>query len=334
MKILLIEDDEPTALALKEALSAYHYTVTIASDGQIGLELAQAFTYDLLLLDVIIPNMDGVTLCRHLRYQGYQSPILLLTALDNSTQRVVGLDAGADDYLVKPFEIEELEARMRALLRRGNSTLPPVIRWGELQFDPSRSEFIYEETPLRLTAKEYRLLELFLLNPRRVYSRSAILDHVWAEQEYPTDNTVTAHIKSLRHKLKAAGATTDFIETLYGLGYRLNPLVENQTPTHQTISTPEKMGEAVDKKEILQQQVIHSVGKLWDKFQDSFTAQVEVLEQASMALSQDKLTPQLQQKDGKVLGIYWKLPTPTWQNFILQTTMLTIKRWLHLRVHW
>ena len=288
------------AWALNKGLSAHHYIVILANDGQTGLELAQAYTYDLLLLDVLVPKMDGITLCRHLRSQGYQSPILLLTALENSSDRVMGLDAGADDYLVKPFDMEELMARIRALLRRGSETLPPVITWGELRFDPGASEFSYGRKLLRLTAKEYSLLELFLLNPRRVFSRSAIIDRLWSDEEYPEEGTVTAHIKSLRKKLKAAGTTADFIETIYGLGYRLKPLREPKKPVHPVSSTRKGVegaggaGGVGEGKELLQQQVIGSVSQLWEKFKSTFTAQVEVLEQASKALSEGRLSIKLQ----------------------------------------
>lgn len=238
MKILLVEDDEPTAWVLKEALSNRHYIVTTATDGQTGLELAQAFTYDLLLLDVLIPKMDGITLCGELRSRGYHNPILLLTALDTSTDRVIGLDAGADDYVVKPFDLEELMARIRALLRRGNSTLESVICWGDLRLDPTASEFRYGGKLLRLTPKEYSLLELFLLSPRRVFSRSAILQRLWLDEEFPGEETVTSHIKSLRQKLKAAGATAKFIETVHGLGYRLQPLPQQKKPVSSVPSPP------------------------------------------------------------------------------------------------
>lgn len=295
MKILLVEDDEPTAWALKEALSTHHYIVTVATDGETGLELAQAYSYDLLLLDVLVPKMDGISICRHLRSEGYQSPILLLTALDTNSDRVMGLDAGADDYVVKPFDIKELTARIRALLRRGSSTLPPVITWGELQFDPGASEFSYEEKPLRLTAKEYFLLELFLLNPRRVFSRSTIINRLWSDEEYPEEGTVTAHIKSLRKKLKAAGAIADFIETMYGLGYRLKPLPDRELLAHQVSSTRKNAEGVEEGKELLQQQVIGSVSQLWEKFKGTFITQVEVIEQATQALTKGRLTVELQQ---------------------------------------
>ena len=305
MKILVVEDDELTAWALKEVLSKHRYTVTLATDGQIGLELAQAYTYDLLLLDVLVPKMDGISICRHLRSKGYQNPILLLTGLDTSTDRVMGLDAGADDYLVKPFDIEELTARIRAVLRRGSSTLPPVITWGELRFDSGASEFSYAGKLLDLTVKEYGLLELFLLNPRHVFSRSAILDRLWPDEEYPDEGTVTTHIKTLRKKLKAAGTTRDLIETMYGVGYRLKPLLEQELPVHKDSSTSreaegtpkaEEAEKTAEGKELPQQQVITSLSKIWEKFQGIFTAQLKVLEQATQALSEGRLTVELQQK--------------------------------------
>ncbi|HEY9739196.1 MAG TPA: response regulator [Coleofasciculaceae cyanobacterium] len=312
MKILLVEDDEPTAWALEEALNTHHYIVTLATDGQIGLELAQAFTYDLLLLDVLVPKMDGIMLCRQLRSQGYQNPILLLTALDTTTDRIIGLDAGADDYVVKPFDIEELMARIRALLRRGNSTLPPVIVWGKLRFDPSASEFSYGGKLLRLTPKEYSLLELFLMNPRRVFSRSAILERIWSDEESPGEETITTHIKILRQKLKAAGATAKFIETVHGLGYRLQVLPEQEKPVSSVPSPPTpEIGKPLQEQQITSKSerggeresgsnpsslVIESVFKLRQKFKSTFIAQVEVLEQAAQALLEGRLTIELQRK--------------------------------------
>jgi DNA-binding response OmpR family regulator len=205
----------------------------------------------------------------------------------------MGLDAGADDYLIKPFDPEELLARIRALLRRGSSTLPPVITWGELRFDLGASEFSYAGKLLHLTAKEYSLLELFMLNPRRVYSRSTIVDHLWPDEECPEEGTVTAHIKRLRKKLKAVGASKDFIETMYGLGYRLKPLPEAELPVPQAPSTRNDAGEGNEQP---QQQVIDAVSKLGEKFKITFTAQVDAIEQANIALSEGRLTRDWQHK--------------------------------------
>ncbi len=221
MRVLVVEDDLHISEALQEALIDQRYIVDVASDGLSGWNFVESFEYDLILLDVMLPKLDGIKLCQRIRSEGYQTPVLMLTARDTLTDKVKGLDAGADDYLVKPFELEELEARMRALLRRGPATLPPVLEWGTLKLNPSTCEVFYDDKALHLTPKEYGLLELFLRNSNRMFSRGMILEHLWSFEEPPGEETVKMHIKSLRHKLKAAGAQEDMIETVYGLGYRL-----------------------------------------------------------------------------------------------------------------
>ncbi|MEG3894867.1 MULTISPECIES: response regulator [unclassified Microcoleus] len=241
MKILLVEDDTITVNLLTQALNSHNYNVTAAADGETALQLVQAYDYDLIVLDVLIPKLDGISLCRKLRSSGCKMPILLLTALDSSSDRVQGLEAGADDYVVKPFNIEELIARIRALLRRGKATLSSTnLTWEKLQVNPDTTEVSYAEQVLHLTPKEYHLLELFLRNPRRIFSRSAILDRIWSAGEFPQEEAVTAHIKGLRHKLKAAGMTVDLVETVYGLGYRLKSLpedIESQKVARETAET-------------------------------------------------------------------------------------------------
>ena len=223
MRILIVEDDERITEPLAEALRDQHYVVDIAADGQAGWELVEAIGYDLLLLDVMLPKLDGISFCRQLRSHGYSLPVLLLTALDTTADQVTGLDAGADDYVIKPYKLQELMARIRALLRRGSSTLPPILEWGSLQLDSKKCEVFYAEKPLQLTPKEYCLLELFLRRSCQVISRSEILDNLWSFAEPPGEDTVKAHIKRLRQKLKLVGAPDDFIETVYGMGYRLKP---------------------------------------------------------------------------------------------------------------
>ncbi|MGK7874340.1 MAG: response regulator transcription factor [Xenococcaceae cyanobacterium] len=223
MKILLVEDDRRVADALAEALREQNYVVEIAADGQEALELIEAFTYDLIVLDLVLPKLDGISLCQHVRRSGNQTLILMLTAKDTSFDQVIGLDVGADDYVVKPFEMNLLLARIRALLRRKNPTLPPVLEWERLRLDPSKCEVRYNDKLLHLTPKEYALLELLLRNSNRVLSRSIILDNLWAFDAPPGEETVKVHLRGLRMKLKAAGAPSNFIETIYGLGYRLNP---------------------------------------------------------------------------------------------------------------
>ena len=220
MRILLVEDDISLAETLAEAITDRRYVVDIAFDGESALEYIKSFDYDLLLLDVMLPDFNGVELCHKLRSQGYQMPVLMITALDTVSDKITGLDAGADDYIIKPVDLGELFARIRALLRRGSST-PPILEWGELQFDPSTYEVSYSDTPIHLTPKEYSLLELLLRNGRRVLSRSVIIDRIWSLEEPPEEDTVKVHIQGLRQKLKQAGASKDFIETVRGLGYRL-----------------------------------------------------------------------------------------------------------------
>jgi DNA-binding response OmpR family regulator len=222
MRILLVEDDERITDALAEDLTDQHYAVEIAHDGNTAWDLIDAFSYDLVLLDVMLPQVDGVTLCKRIRAAGYSVPVLMLTARDTIDDRVVGLDAGADDYLVKPFDLKELSARIRALLRRGAEALPPVLRWGELCLDPSTCEVSFRDHPLQLSPKEYSLLEFFLRHGRRVFSRAQILEHLWSFEELPEETTVKAHIRGLRQKLESVGAP-NLIETVYGLGYRLKP---------------------------------------------------------------------------------------------------------------
>ncbi len=221
MKILLVEDDEYTAQLISDALTAHHYLVDTAQDGKTGLELTKTYRYDLILLDVVVPGLDGMSLCRQLRSQGAQMPILMLTGKNSSGDRIEGLEAGADDYVVKPFDVPELVARIRALLRRRQATLQTVIAWEKLQIDLNTCEVSYHKTPVHLTPKEYGLLELFLRNPRRIFDRSALLDSIWKANEYPGERAVTTQIKGLRQKLKSAGMTADWLETIYGLGYRL-----------------------------------------------------------------------------------------------------------------
>ena len=221
MKILLLEDDVRIAEALASDLTEQHYVVDIASDGQAGLELVEVFSYDLLIANAMLPKLSGISLCERLRSCGYSLPVMMLSSKDVSQQKVMVLDAGADDYVVQPFDPQELAARIRALLRRGNSTSPPILEWGALSLNPASCEVTYSGQPFYPTPKEYGILQLLLRHSRRVFSRRAIVEQLWALESPPEEETVKAHIKGLRQKLKSVGAPGDFIETVYGLGYRL-----------------------------------------------------------------------------------------------------------------
>jgi two-component system, OmpR family, response regulator QseB len=221
MRILLVEDDDRIAQPLAEDLEHQHHLVDVARDGVQGWEYAQATDYDLILLDIMLPRLDGITLCKRLRADGFPGFILILTAKDTTADKVVGLDAGADDYLVKPFELEEMEARVRAFSRRGDRPNLLSLISGDLQIDLVACKVTYKGNPLALTPKEYMLIELFLRHPSQIFSRSALIDKLWSFDRSPGEDAVKTHIKGLRQKLKSVGASEDIIETVHGMGYRL-----------------------------------------------------------------------------------------------------------------
>jgi diguanylate cyclase (GGDEF)-like protein len=294
MKILLIEDDALIAAPLAKALIDQHYAVDVAKDGQVGWELLESFTYDLILLDVMLPKLDGISLCRQLRSQGNQTPILLLTAHNSSTDQVMGLDAGADDYVAKPFNLEELLARIRALLRRGGAALPPLLKWRNLNLDPSICEVTCNSQSVRLTPKEYGLLELFLRNPHRIFSTGALIDHIWSFEESPTEDTIRSHIKGLREKLKAAEVLDDPIETVYGIGYRLRPAQDNSRATKEQKSKDSngQQSQGVEKSTV-EAQTLAGIAKIWEQVKEDTNRRVEVLEQAVALLLQNKFTDEV-----------------------------------------
>ena len=221
MKILLVEDDQLLAEVVAEFLKNHLHLVEIAEDGEMAWEQVRMFHYDLILLDVMLPKLNGIQLCQRLRKHGYLLPILMMTARDTSNDKITALDAGADDYMVKPLDLEELLARIRALHRRPANLLPSFLEWGELHLDPATYEVSYSGSPIHLTPKEFSILELLLRSGRRILSRGAIIEYLWSPENTPEEDTVKTHIKSLRQKLRSAGAPKDFIETSHSLGYRL-----------------------------------------------------------------------------------------------------------------
>jgi DNA-binding response OmpR family regulator len=251
MRILVVEDDPIIAQLIETILEQQKYAVDFATDGQMGLDLSDAYEYDAILLDVSLPKKDGIGVCRQIRLQGNTVPILLLTALDSPADRARGLDAGADDYLGKPFDPEELLARIRAILRRSHQPSIPILTWGDLQLDPVGTTVTYNGTLVPVTPKEYALLELFLRNSKRVFSCNVILDHLWSSGGTPSEEAIRTHIKGLRHKLKVAGAASDLIETVYGIGYRLKPVNSLE---------------------------VNLLNDTWDKFKGQVLEQIAVLE--------------------------------------------------------
>jgi DNA-binding response OmpR family regulator/HPt (histidine-containing phosphotransfer) domain-containing protein len=221
MKILLIEDDDAIIALLTRSLNAQHHIVDAVKDGEVGWTYASTFDYGAIILDIMLPKLDGISLCKKLRGAGFTTPILLLTSQDNPTAKVQGLEAGADDYVVKPCDIAELTARVRALLRRGSTNPLPLLNWGDLLLNPSSCEVSYDGKLLTLTTKEYDLLELFLRDSYRVFSNDEIIDRLWSSNDFPAESTVRSHLRRLRHKLQAVGAPADFIGTIHGRGYYL-----------------------------------------------------------------------------------------------------------------
>lgn len=289
MKILLIDDDALIAEPLAKALIDQHYAVDVVTDGQAGWNLLESFTYDLILLDVKLPKLDGVSLCRRLRRSGNQTPILLLTAQNTSTNQVMGLDAGADDYVAKPFDLQELLARIRALLRRGGVALPPLLEWQNVKLNPGSYEVTCNNQRLRLTPKEYSLLELFLRNPHRIFSTGALIDSIGSFEEPPTEDTIRSHIKGLRQKLEAAGALDDPIETVYGIGYRLR-LAEG----HSTEAKEQKS--AGVEESIIESETLAGITNIWEQVKEDTNRRVDVLEQAMTLLLQNKLSDEVRQQ--------------------------------------
>jgi two-component system, OmpR family, response regulator MprA len=221
VKILVVDDERAVRESLRRALELEGYDVELASDGEEALDrLGSNGEPDALILDVLMPGVDGLEVCRRLRRDGRRVPILMLTARDEVENRVAGLDAGADDYVTKPFALDELLARMRALLRRTTSGSGEVLRFGDLELDPKTREVRRSGEPIELTRTEFSLLELFMLNPRQVLTRSIIFERVWGYDFGFSSNSLDVYIGYLRRKTEAGGRSR-LIQTVRGVGYAL-----------------------------------------------------------------------------------------------------------------
>jgi two-component system response regulator MprA len=221
VRVLVVDDERAVRDSLRRALELEGYDVELAADGEEALErLAQNGEPDAVVLDILMPKMDGLEVCRRLRREGHRLPVLMLTARDEVENRVAGLDAGADDYVTKPFALEELLARLRALLRRTTSGSGEVLRFGDLELDPKTREVRRAGEPIELTRTEFSLLELFLLNPRQVLTRSVIFERVWGYDFGFSSNSLDVYIGYLRRKTEA-GDRPRLIQTVRGVGYAL-----------------------------------------------------------------------------------------------------------------
>jgi two-component system, OmpR family, response regulator MprA len=222
MKILVVDDERAVRESLRRALELEGYDVQLAADGAEAIERLGADNGqpDAVVLDILMPGIDGIEVCRYLRRTGNTTPVLMLTARDGVGDRVAGLDAGADDYLVKPFALEELLARVRALLRRATPGPDEVLRFADVELSPSRREVTRGGEPIELTRTEFNLLELFLRNPRQVLTRSVIFERVWGYDFGFASNSLDVYIGYLRRKTEAGGKPR-LIHTVRGVGYAL-----------------------------------------------------------------------------------------------------------------
>jgi two-component system response regulator MprA len=222
MRLLVVDDDRALRDVLRRALELAGYEVRSADSGAGALSEVAASVPDAVVLDVGLPDIDGLEVCRLLRREGNRVPVLMLTARDAIADRIDGLDAGADDYLVKPFDIDELKARLRALMRRAgaDADIEGGLTFGELRLDPARHGVAVNDDFVELTRTEYQLLELLMLNPRRVLPHSLIYDRVWGYDFGPTSNAQRVYVGYLRRKLEDAGARS-LIHTVRGVGYAL-----------------------------------------------------------------------------------------------------------------
>src|SRR3989344_524986 len=219
MRILVVEDEPKLNKGIVKGLKTRGYAVDFAFEGQAGENLARKNPYDLIILDIMMPRRDGLTVCRNLRQDGIATPILFLTAKDAVEDKVTGLDQGADDYLVKPFSFEELTARIRSLLRRPNDVLSDTLKLDDLTLDTKAQRLKVADKEIAITTREYALLEYLLRNRDKVVSREDILDHVWDNFYDSLSNVVDVHLKNLRKKLPEKYAKR--IETIRGKGYRV-----------------------------------------------------------------------------------------------------------------
>jgi diguanylate cyclase (GGDEF)-like protein len=327
MKLLIIEDDQQLAEILKNNLKN-RYVIDVANDRPHGLQLLTDNTYDLILLDSGADAVDGLTFCQDLRRSGNQVLILLMSSQNTTTDRAMGLDAGADDYIAKPVALGELEARIRALLRRRTVSELPILTWGKLRIEILSCNVFYDETPLRLTTKEYSIVELLLRQKERIFSQQALLDALWPSDNNPRgEETVRTHMKRLRQKLRPVGAA-DLIETVYGLGYRLNPALKVATEAG-IYSSPDSIA-AVGSQDESQDSTIT---QFWEKQSGRFLQRIAALDHLSQALqrnlSDQELRSQVQrdciQLVGAIGGVCFPEALPKVKAFgeWLQTSSLT-----------
>ncbi|MDY6805940.1 MAG: response regulator [Cyanobacteriota bacterium] len=279
MRILLTEDDYRLSKKLVRVLTREHYIVDAAFNSEEALQFIKTFPYDLLILDIVLPGEDGITLCRKLRDRNYKIPILLLTAKNANEDKIKAFDAGADDYLVKPFNLQELLARIKALLRRNYADFIKALEWENLCVIPENKKVTYEEKKINLTITEYQLLELFLRHKQRLFSCGDIIEHLYLFDDPPTENTIRSHIRGLRKKLKNTGCP-DLIDTVHGFGYRLKL---------------DKSGENTEKKPVSssKDKIQTALALSWHEFKDSIFLDTVFLEELGIEFEKNTASEKL-----------------------------------------
>lgn len=227
--ILIVEDEVDLANLIEITLINAGFEVSKANDGKTGLSLALSGNFDLMMLDIMLPEVDGLEICRQVRLNDPSTPIMMLTARDTETDRIMGLNMGADDYLTKPFSIRELEARVRALFRRSQlnvdaQTPSQDLVFGDLCIEPERHKVSFRDAPIELTSTEFDLIHFLASNPGQVFSRSQLLDSVWGYNHLGYEHTVNSHINRLRAKLEACDTLPKVVHTIWGVGYKFEYL--------------------------------------------------------------------------------------------------------------
>jgi DNA-binding response OmpR family regulator len=226
MRLLLVEDEKYMAEAVEFVLKKNNYTVDLVFDGESGFDYAMSNIYDVIILDIMLPNIDGITVLKKLREHGIKTPIIMLTAKGEINDKVLGLDSGADDYLLKPFQTDELMARLRALTRRKSDiNNNNILKYEDIKLNPNNLTIYYNEKNFRLTLKESQTLELLISTPEKVISKENIIEKLWGYEEDISDNAVEVYISFLRKKLSSLGTKT-IIETVRGIGYKITALKE------------------------------------------------------------------------------------------------------------
>jgi two-component system OmpR family response regulator len=223
MRVLIVEDDVPMAAAIRRGMSAEGIVADVAIKGEDALWMAGATEFDAIVLDVMLPGIDGFETCRRLREDGVWAPIIMLTARDEIEDRIRGLDQGADDYLTKPFSLAELLARLRALVRRGAVKRPAILEVGDLRMNPATREVWRGDTAIQLSPKEFVLLETFMRRPNEVLSQFQLLEHAWSYEYENRSNVVEVYVRYLREKIDRPFGV-ESLETVRGAGYRLRPV--------------------------------------------------------------------------------------------------------------